>query len=108
MGKLEGDYKTELIKRIKKRLPGCVVQLMDSSYQQGIPEVLVLYGERWAILEVKKHAKASHRPLQDHFVEKFNDWSFAAFIYPENEKEVLDALQQALQPRAEPTRVSQR
>jgi hypothetical protein len=36
-----------------------------------------------------------------------NDWSFAAFIFPENEEEVLRDLQHALRPRRQ-ARLSQR
>ena len=48
------------------------------------------------------HAEAfekNARPNQLYYVEKFNAWSFSAFIYPENEEEVLYALQRSFQNR---------
>jgi hypothetical protein len=96
MGKRERDYQPHVIKEIERRLPGCLIQKLDSNYRQGIPDLLILYYDRWAILEVKKSANEVHQPNQDYYVEQFNGWSFSAFIYPENEEEVLDALQHAL------------
>lgn len=94
---LESKFQAKLVKRIKQELPGCVVLKNDSEYIQGIPDLLILHGDRWAALECKRSAKATHRPNQDYYVDKMNRMSFAAFVYPENEEEVLDGLQQALQ-----------
>lgn len=92
----EGKFKTELIKKIKNRLPGAMVLHMDPTEIQGVPDILVLYEDRWASLEGKKDSKASHQPNQDYYVDLMNKMSFSSFIFPENEGEVLDALQQAL------------
>lgn len=70
---------------------------MDASYQQGIPDLLILWGGYWAALEVKTSPSAYAHPNQDHFIDKLNEMSFAAYIYPENEEEVLNALQQAFE-----------
>ena len=93
--KLERDFQSDLIKRLKKMFVGCMVMKLDSGYIQGIPDLLVLYKNKWAILECKKHAKAKHQPNQDHYVEMLNKMSFAKFIYPENKEEILNELQQA-------------
>jgi hypothetical protein len=91
----ENQYQSQLIKKIKRMFPGCIVMKSDSSYQQGIPDLVILYGEHWASLEVKPKASASRQPNQDYYVEQLDEMSFAAYIYPENEEEVLSALQQA-------------
>ena len=70
---------------------------LDPDYIQGIPDLLVLYKDKWATLECKKSAKASKRPNQEHYVKKMNDMSFSAFIFPENKEEVLDELQQSFE-----------
>lgn len=96
MGKLERDFQRNLIKELKDIFVGCIVMKNDSSYIQGIPDLLILYKDRWAALEVKKSATASHRPNQEYYVDKMDEMSYASFIYPENKEVVLDELQQAL------------
>ncbi len=92
----EAQFQAKLIKRIKARFPGCQVLKNDSSYQQGIPDLTVLFECRWATLEVKKSASAAKQPNQDHFIGELDKMSFAAVICPENEEAVFSALEQAL------------
>lgn len=98
---LERDYQMELIPRIVSRFGGpdlCRVMINDPNLpgQQGIPDLTVFVGGRWALLEVKATEKSKVRPNQNWWVEKWSQVTFCSFIYPENEVEVLDALQQAL------------
>ena len=92
---LEKDFQRNLIKKLKAMFPNCVVLKTDPDYIQGFPDLIVLYNDKWAALECKRSKTASHRPNQDYYVENLNDMSFAAFICPENEEEVLYGLQQA-------------
>lgn len=96
MGKLERDFQAKLIKEIKELFPGCIVLKNDPAYKQGMVDLTILYGAKWATLEVKRDEKASHRPNQDYYVEKMNSMSFSRFIFPENKEEVLRELQSAL------------
>jgi hypothetical protein len=96
-GKLERDFQRELIKDLEKRFPGSIVTKLDSSHIQGIPDLLILYKDRWATLECKRNKKASRQPNQKLYVNKMNDMSFSRFIYPENREEVLGELQQAFE-----------
>ena len=89
---LENKFQSNLIKEIKKLFPGCMVLKNDPTYIQGIPDLLVLYKDKWASLEVKKSATAPHRPNQNYYVEKMNAMSFSRFIFPENKDEVLTDL----------------
>ena len=89
---LENKFQSNLKKEIKKLFPDCIVLKNDSSYIQGIPDLLILYKNKWASLEVKKSATASHRPNQNYYVEKMNKMSFSRFIFPENKDEVLEDL----------------
>lgn len=97
MPQRENRYQAKLIKKIKERLPGSMVLKNDPNYIQGIPDLTVLWGNTWAALECKRNGNARHRPNQDHYISKMNEMSFASFIYPENEEEVLDDLERTLQ-----------
>lgn len=92
---LERDFQSKLIKRIKKLFPGCIVMKNDSSYIQGIPDLMILYKDKWAALECKKSSAAEQQPNQEYYVGLMNEMSFSRFIYPENKEEVLRELQQA-------------
>ena len=89
---LENKFQSNLIKELKKLFPGCIVLKNDSSYIQGIPDLLILYKDKWGSLEVKKSATAKHQPNQDYYVNKMNEMSFSRFIFPENKDEVLTDL----------------
>lgn len=89
---LENQFQAKLIKEIKDTFPGCIVMKNDSSYIQGIPDLLVLHGDKWAALECKKTRTASKRPNQDYYVERMGEMSFAKFVYPENKDEVMCSL----------------
>ena len=104
---LENRFKTNLISELEEMFPGCIVMHMDPNEFQGIPDLLILWEDRWAALEGKKTADASHQPNQEYYVNLMNEMSFAAFIYPENKEEVLYELQQAFGTRRA-TRFSRR
>lgn len=92
---LENKFKTRLAAEIEELFPGCIVVHLDPNEIQGIPDLLVLYKNKWAALEGKKEANAPHRPNQDYYVDLMDQMSFARFVYPENKEEVLHELQQA-------------
>lgn len=91
----EATYQRKLIRKLKVLFPGCVIQTNDPSMNQGVPDILILFGNQWAMLEVKASATAPERPNQPYYVDMYNDMSFAAFIHPQNEEQVLDDLQSA-------------
>lgn len=103
----ENRFQKKLIDEIREMFPGCIILKNDPNYVQGIPDLSVFYGDRWAMLECKKSEHEEHQPNQDYYVEYADGMSFARFIFPENKQEVLNELQQALQPRRK-TRVSKR
>lgn len=96
--KLERDFQANLIRELKTMFPGCMVMKLDSGYIQGIPDLLVLFKNRWATLECKKAAGAKKQPNQEYYVGRMNEMSFSRFICPENKEEVLYELQQAFKP----------
>lgn len=93
----ESKFQSNLIKKLKNMFDGCIVMKTDPNYIQGIPDILILYKNKWAALECKKSSTASHRPNQSFFVDLMNKMSFSRFINPENEEEVLHELQRTFQ-----------
>lgn len=88
----ESKFQHNLKKELKEMFPGCIVTKLDSSDIQGIPDLLILYKNKWGTLENKRYSNATHRPNQDYYVNKMNEMSFSRFIYPENKREVLEDL----------------
>lgn len=96
MARRENGYQSELIKRLEILFPDCLVLKNDEQYRPGIPDLTIFYKTHYAILEVKRGSHEPFRPNQEYFLKTFSDMgAFAACIYPENEEEVLDALQRA-------------
>lgn len=94
---LESKFQARLIKKLKETYPDAFIKKTDPSDLKGFPDILILKDSKWALLECKKEKDAHKQPLQDYYVNKANEMSFARFIYPENEEEVLHELQQALE-----------
>ena len=92
---LESEFQAKLKKRLEKEFPGCIVKKEDPEQLQGFPDLLILYGDKWACLECKADPKASHRPNQDMWVAKLNGMSYSSFVNPENMEEIIHGLQQA-------------
>jgi hypothetical protein len=90
--KRESGFQHGLIQKIRNRWPGSLVLKNDANYTQGIPDLLVLYEDQWAMLECKRSANEAHQPNQDYYVSKLNGMAFARFICPENADDVLDEL----------------
>lgn len=90
----ESKFQKELKKELKEMFPGCIITKMDSGDIQGIPDLLILYKDKWATLENKKSKDATRRPNQEYYVSKMDDMSFSRFIYPENKEEVLNELRE--------------
>lgn len=95
--KKENEYQAKLIKKLKAMFPTAMIQKLDANYIQGIPDLLILFGKKWAVLECKRSRISPHQPNQDDYVEMMDSMSFARFIYPENEEEVLHDLQRSFE-----------
>lgn len=90
--KLESGFQDKLKEELKERFPGCMIFKMDQI--QGIPDLLILYKDKWASLECKRATNAKKQPNQDYYVKKMNEMSYSSFINPENKEKVLNELQQ--------------
>ena len=91
----ESDFQKSLIKELKQMFKGCLIMKLDANYIQGIPDLLILWKDKWATLECKASARSNKRPNQPYYVETMNKMSFSRIIFPENKEEVLNELQQA-------------
>ena len=92
----ENAFQAHIIKRLRNEFNGCLVLKNDPNYKQGILDLLILYKNKWATLEVKRSRTEVHQPNQDFYVEQMNNMSFSSFIFPENKEEVLNALERSL------------
>lgn len=91
----ESAYQSKIIKKLRIMFPGCEILKNDATYLQGVPDITIFYNDRWGMLEFKQSKDSPERPNQSYYVRRFSEMSFAAFIYPENEREVLRELQRA-------------
>lgn len=94
---LERKYQANLIKKIEYMFPGCIVLKNDANYLQGFPDLLILYKNHWAALETKKTEFAHRQPNQEYYITLLDGMSYANFISPENESEVLSEIQSAFE-----------
>lgn len=92
---IESGFQSRLIKELKEIFKGCFITKLDAKHIQGIPDLLILYKDKWATLECKRSARAKHQPNQDYYVDMMNKMSFSRFIYPENKEEVINDLRKA-------------
>lgn len=93
--RLESGFQDGLISDLKAMFPGCMVFKMDQI--QGIPDLLILYKDKWASFECKKSLKAHKQPNQEYYVNLMNEMSFSRFVCPENKEERLNELYQAFE-----------
>lgn len=103
---LESVYQANIIRRLETLFPDCIVVRLDpkyvdfymdgEKYSQGVPDLLVLLHGYWAALEVKPRSRSRRQPNQNYFIDGFDRVSYAAFICPDNEEEILDDLQRSL------------
>lgn len=92
---LENNFQAKLIQDLKRLFPGCIVMKNDADYIQGIPDLTILFNNKWATLECKKNSRARKQPNQEYYVGQMNKMSFSRFISPENKEEILYELQRA-------------
>lgn len=93
----ENAYQAKLIKKLKAMFPNADILKNNANYKQGYPDLMVRIGFQVFMLEVKASAKSKHQPNQDYYVDRINETGgFARFVYPENEKEILNEIQRSL------------
>lgn len=86
----ERDFQKKLIRIIKNKYPSAIILKNDPNYIQGIPDILILYKDRWVALECKIKKEAHRQPNQIWYISKMKSMSYASFVYPENLDKVLN------------------
>lgn len=94
----ESKFQSQVIAELRDRFEGCIILKNDPNHLQGFPDLLILYKDRWAALEVKKSETAYRGPNQEYWVKHADRMSYGSFICPENKERVFDELQQAFRP----------
>ena len=59
---------------------------------QGASDLIILVGDKNARVEVKASKDSSHRPNQDLYIDMYKQQTYASFVYPENEEQVISEL----------------
>jgi len=95
MPKLESDFVIILKEELRMRFRDCFIIKLDPNQVQGIPDLLVLWRNNWAILETKRGLRSVHQPNQEYYIDKFDTMSFAAFVNPLNYQDILDDMERA-------------
>lgn len=66
------------------------------TFKRSKPDLIVLFGNRWAAFEFKRSAKAPRRPNQEYYIRKYDAMSHARFVCPENLEEIIDEMENLL------------
>lgn len=88
----EGKFQDALKTSLEEIFVGCLILKNDANLQQGVPDLLILFRDKWAFLEVKKSGKEKPRPNQPYWVAWGQKHSFGSFVFPENRDEVIKEL----------------
>ena len=96
----ESRFQRKVKEEIEMLLPDCIIFKTNPKQIQGIPDLLILYEDRWAALECKKsETEKKYMKNQEYYISKFDKMSFSRMICPENKETVLNELQTALRTR---------
>ncbi len=106
---VESKFVCDVLKpRLELEFPGIHILKQDpASNFNGLLDYILLYGDRWAMLEAKRGRGAAQQSHQEYYIRVFDELSFAAFVNPTNLDEVIHDLQSAFGLRG-PSRFTQR
>lgn len=92
--KLETAFALDLKNEIKDRYPGCYILKQNPNELQGVPDLIVLYKDKWAAIETKREPNSDKRVNQEWHINRMNEMSFATFANQRNRDEVLNGIQE--------------
>lgn len=91
---LESKFKRDFQLKAMRRFDGLIfVNVTPQNNFWGIPDSYFFFGPNWGALESKRSSTASRRVHQEYYVNLLNSMSYARFLHPGNEKEILDEME---------------
>lgn len=88
----ESDFQAKVIKQLKAMGLAVVKNQAGPGVPTGFPDITAFGEGIYFCLECKTSARAKKQPRQDYWVNKLNEWSYAAFIYPSNYDKVMSEI----------------
>lgn len=85
----ESTFQKKVIQALKNNFRDSIILKTDSAHIQGIPDLLVLYKNKWAALEIKNSINASYQPNQEYYLDLMNSMSYASVVHPDNIWDVI-------------------
>lgn len=92
----EAELQTKIIRFLRSK--GCMVFKQNASAYsvKGTPDIFWFFEGMYGAIEVKDHKNSKHQPGQDHWIQKFDEWSYGRFINNENWPEEKKKLEEIL------------
>lgn len=89
---LEKDFQAKVIRWLKSQ--GCVTLKYEANAttRTGVADVFFCKEGFYGFLECKRSKNAKKRPGQQAFIDKMAEWSYGAFVYPENWEQIKSEL----------------
>lgn len=88
----ESDFQAKVIKQLKAMGLAVVKNQAGPGIPTGFPDITAFGEGIYFCLECKASARAKKQPRQDYWVNRLNEWSYAAFIYPSNYDKVMSEI----------------
>lgn len=90
----ESKFKKQFQSKLEERTKGIDLDFFNWQGSRSRPDMIILGTNVWATLEFKRSKNASAQPNQDYHIDRLAKKGYARFVYPENEEEVLDDLEE--------------
>lgn len=91
--KRENHFQSELIEKLEEIYSDAYIFKTSQYAPQGFPDITIIHESGlWAFLECKRDESSHRQPNQEWYVHELSHSGFCAFVWPENEVEVLKDL----------------
>ena len=93
---MERQVQTKIVKYLKSKSCFVLKTHPGLGTPVGTPDILFFKEGFWGAIECKASKTAKWQPLQKETLEKFDKWSWAKRLYPENYDEIVRELDSIL------------